>query len=174
MVRLGSDEKPAQHRAAPVNHKEVRMVDSNVKVLGVYRVPFTDSLLERTMNLKYGGIELSFLDRRRAKKHTKEELSSVVLIEVMVTNADENLDMADFGQPNSDQAAYDEAYLSLDGEQVQSRFNKPDDDTIRLTFFLHYYDPQQPLTTSYGKVSCPPIGDMPKRLKEMVPYEPVG
>jgi hypothetical protein len=149
------------------------MADCNVNVLGVYRVPFSDELFEAAMNIKYGGIEPSFLNKRRAKKSVKEELSSVVLIETMVTNPDEKFDIGDFGQPNSDQAPYDEAYLSLDGDRILSRFDKPDGDKIRITFFLHYYNPQQPLTSSCGDLSCPPIEDMPKRLKELVPYEPV-
>ncbi len=149
------------------------MTDCNVKVLGVYAIPFTDELFEAAMNIKYEGIELSFLEKRRAKKAVKEELSSVVLIETIVTNPDESFDIGDFGQPNSDQAPYDEAYLSLDGVQILSRFDKPNEDKIRITFFLHFYDPQKPLKSSWGEVSCPTIEDIPMRLKDLVPYEPV-
>ncbi len=149
------------------------MADCGINVLGVYRVPLTGELFEKAMNIKYGRTRLSFWDKRKAEKTVREELSSVVLIEAVVTNPDENFDIGDFGQPNSDQAPYDEAYFSLDGCQIVSKFDKPDGNKIRITFFLHYYDPLQPLTTCSGVVSCPPIQDMPKRLKEIVSYEPV-
>jgi hypothetical protein len=49
----------------------------------------------------------------------------------------------------------------------------PTNDTFRCAFFLHFYQPDKPLLTSYGTFNCPPVEDMPKRLAQLVPFIPV-
>ena len=42
--------------------------------------------------------------------------------------------------------------------------------SLRVAFYLHFYDAERPLDWTYGKVECPPIEPIPKRLKALVPY----
>src|ERR671919_236329 len=95
------------------------------------------------------------LERQFALK--REELLSVVAFDVSVINADERFDIGDFKQPNSDQVAYDEVYLSKDGRSIKSQTKPNDPKNFRVYFFLHYYDKSKPLLSSYGTVDVPEI-----------------
>jgi hypothetical protein len=151
------------------------MPEPKIEVLGVCKVPLTDELLAEAMELKYGYLGASnSRERRAAEEQLKRELSSIVLIEVLAKNLDERFDVGDFAQPHEDQVAYDEAYLSLDGTQVLSRGDPPPDDTQRIVFFLHFCDPERPLKSSYGDMTCPLVQPMPERLAGLVPYQPVS
>ena len=150
------------------------MSQPRIQVLGAYRVELTDDLLEEAFELKCYGMQLTESERAQMEKIVREELSSVVLLDVLVTNADERFDIGDLGQPGSDQAPYDEAYLSLDGTTVVSRFEPPPGDSFRVAFFLHFFDPAKPLVTRYGDVPIPAIQPMPKHLQELIPYAPIG
>jgi len=149
------------------------MPQPTIKVLGAYKVELTPELFEEAMEVKYGGIDLSDRERKRAEEGVWEELSSVVLLDVLVINPDSRFAVGDFAQPGSDQAPYDEAYLSLDGTSVMSRFEPPMGDSFRVAFFLHFFDPTKPLATSYGEVPVPPLQKMPPHLQKMMPYTPV-
>lgn len=144
-----------------------------VVILGVYKVPLTQDLFREAMEVKFAGLDLSAEERRDAEEAVRRELSSVVLLDVLVSNPDERFDVGDFGQPDSDQAPYDEAYLSLDGKSVISRCTAPASDSLRIAFFLHFFDPTKPLTTSYGLIPVPAIQEMPEHLQRIVPYTPV-
>jgi hypothetical protein len=149
------------------------MKEPKIQILGIYRVDLNEELIEEAMQMKYNGINLSEIEIRKAKEAVLEELSSVVLIDVLVTNPDERFNLGDFGQPGSDQAPYDEVYLSLDGLSMISHDKLPTSDSFRLAFFLHFFDPTKPLKTSYGEIPAPPIRDMPEHYKKMIPYCPV-
>jgi hypothetical protein len=149
------------------------MGEATIRILGVYKVDMTDDRLRQTMDEKYGGIALSESERRQVEECVREELSSVVLIEVLVENRDDHFDVGDFTQPGREQVAYDEAYLSPDGTSVLSRLRMPEDGSLRLAFFLHFFDPEKPLVTSYGELPTPPIQKMPDILPLLVLYEPV-
>ncbi|MBK7201928.1 hypothetical protein [Candidatus Amarolinea dominans] len=144
-----------------------------IKVLGVYKVELSAKLLAEAMETKYGGLQLSAGERIEAEETVRQELSSVVLIDVLVNDPDKQFDVGDFGQRGLDQAPYDEAYLSLDRASVTSRFEAPATDSFRVAFFLHFYNPLKPLTTSYGEVPVPAVQAMPKRFQEMLPYTAV-
>jgi len=152
---------------------ELKMTKAKVDVLGIHKVSFTNDLFEKAMNIKYSGVDLSNQERTMSEKAVKEELASIVLIELLITNPTEEFDVGNFTQPDSDQAPYDEAFLSIDGTRILSRDEKPPGDKLRLAFFLHYFDPKLPLKTEYGNVSCPPIQEMSARLKRLMPYEPM-
>jgi hypothetical protein len=141
---------------------------ANIEVLGVYKLEVTNEVFQAQLPM-YG-------DEEQCRDH----FSFVVLIEVIVTDIDERFDIGHFRQPRlvkgSEQVAYDEALLSLDGEEViardifclRGRGNGPH----RLAFYLHYYDPKLPLKWTYGEVRCPLVTDMPVRLQMLVPYRP--
>jgi hypothetical protein len=147
------------------------MGEPNIAVLGVYRVPADDDLFDRAMEVKYGSIDLSAGEKDEAERAVREELSGIILIEARVTDADDRFDAADFSQ--GDQVAYDEAYLSEDGESVVSKDDRPPGGSFRIAFFLHYFDHKMPIGSSYGDIVLPPPSEMPERLKGLMPYEPV-
>ena len=147
---------------------------SNAKVIGVYRIPYTKELYDIAFQKKYGGIPISFWRKMKIRKLLLEELSSIVLVEAMIDNSDKKFDIGDFHQPNSDQVPYDEVYLDEEGEKIIARcFEMPSSDTLRVAFFLHYFDPTQPINISNGEIVCPKICGIPDRLKNIIRYEPV-
>jgi hypothetical protein len=146
------------------------MPEPTIQLLGAYAVQLTDDLFKEAMASKYGGVQLSDAQRRRAEADVREELSSVVLLELLVLNADSQFSVDDFSQPDSDQAAYDEAYLTADGTSVVSRYDQPATATFRVTFFLHFFDPSKPVSSSYGPLHVPEVQKMPARLQGLVPY----
>ncbi|MFB3897844.1 MAG: hypothetical protein ACE14V_16255 [bacterium] len=109
----------------------------SIQVIGVYTVSFRDRLFSQAYKKQYANITLSFLDRRMVKKRLREELSSIVLIEVIVDNYDKHYNISDFGQEESDQAPYSEVYLSDDGTKIISEgFEVPEAERLRLCFFM--------------------------------------
>jgi hypothetical protein len=130
-------------------------------------------LIREAMDIKFPARTSSEDLRREAKPGVVRELSAVVLVEVEVTGADAEYSAGDFGQPGSEQAAYMESYLSPDGTTVISEYDRPPGDSLRVDFFLHFYDPARPLNTSYGVVSAPRAVAMPERLRKILRYEPV-
>jgi len=145
------------------------------KALAVYRVKLTSELLEEGMEVKYGGRRLSESEREWAKEQVTEEIMSAVLIELLVTNPDDRFNLIDVHQLGSDQAVYDEVYLAEDGRSVipTGLFEVPKGEVIRVGFYLHYFDPDKQLATSYGTIELPPAQDMPEYLQKLIPYHPV-
>jgi hypothetical protein len=149
------------------------LTQPELKLTGVYRVRPTKELFENAMESKYGGIELLEKQRVVAEKAVKDELSSIVLIDIVINNPDKSFSMMEFRQPELDQAVYDEAYLSSDGKSIISRKKQPSGNTKRAAFFLHYFDISKPLLTSFGSVVIQKIDEMPKYLEVIMPYRPV-
>ena len=130
--------------------------------------------LAEALELKYGGLELTPEERATAESSIRAEIGDVVLVEVVVANRDAKFDLSQFGQPRSDQAPYDEAYLDATGTTIIARaFEPPDAESLRVAFFLHFFDATKPLATSYGNVSLPVLKEMPDRLRAIIKYEPV-
>lgn len=153
--------------------KELAIRNERVQVLGAYRLEPSKELFDKAWQIKYGGTHLSRKDRERNEYALRQELSSVVLLEVLVKDVDENFDVSDFAQKDSDQAAYIEVYLSEDGTAVISDLHRPEADALRIAFYLHFFDVQKELQTSYGPAEVPSIREMPNRLEKLLPYEPV-
>ena len=150
------------------------MSSPNTQILGAYKLAATPDLFAQAMESKYGGLALSNNERRLAEEHVRNELASVVLIEALISGRDERFSVGDFGQTGSDQAPYSEVFLSADGRAVIAEaYDVPADSTLRIAFYLHYAEPDRELNTSYGPVKLPPLQSIPKRLAELMPYEPV-
>jgi hypothetical protein len=108
-------------------------------------------------------------------------VGSVVLIEAIVSNRDDRFKIEEFTQrlvnvPESQlQAPWLETYLTADGSERlidERRFVKvPSESNLRMAFFMHFWDPAVPLSTTYGLVKCPPPTAMPGRLEVLAPYE---
>jgi hypothetical protein len=152
------------------------MPEPTIQVLGVYALPVTEELLQEQMNILYGE-DLKGDDLRQAKRRCRKQFPSVVLVEALVRDADDRFDAGDFSQPlpgvarDNWQAAWAETYLSLDGE---SRLDDPSKvNGFRVAFFMHFWEPDKPLLSSYGELGCPAVSEMPERLRRLVPYEPL-
>jgi hypothetical protein len=149
-------------------------VTPRIEVLGTYRLDADPQVVDGAFELKYGGLQLSTADAEEARRRVVEELSGIVLVELLVHDRDERFDLGEFHQVGSGQVAYDEVFLTADGASVLSRgFDVPSVEPLRVAFFLHYYDPNQLLDTTYGSVEPPRPQSMPPRLRDLVPYEPV-
>jgi hypothetical protein len=74
------------------------------------------------------------------------------------------------------QVAWAEAYLTPDGQSrlEDPRWGEPPQATdFRVAFFIHWWEEEVPLVSSYGELRCPAVQEMPGRLRTLVPYEPV-
>lgn len=96
-------------------------------------------------------------------------------------NRDGRFSTGDFSQAQDGvprdnwQVAWAEAFLTLDGNSllVERWKEPPEGSDLRVAFFMHFWDEMKPLLTSYNEVRCPPVSEMPTRLKKLVPYEPL-
>lgn len=154
--------------------------DPQVEVLGVYRLSVTEELLREQLRILHSH-PMSRRERAQAEQACREQLSSSVLVEAMVRNRDDTFDAGEFTQPQRSnpeanwQVAWAEAYLTPDGESllVDRWSDPPATGDLRVAFYLHFWQPNEVLRTSYGDVPCAPAEDMPERLARLVPYVPV-
>ena len=151
------------------------MTIPEVNALGVYNVLLTPQLLAEAMDIKYGGVDLTDTEREQVEKYIAEEISSAVLVDLLIHNPDEKFDLIEFHQLESDQVPYDEVYLSEDGTSVLSDWlgDIPKGALLRVAFFLHYFEPGIALQTSYGVIDLPAEQKMPEYLQKLKPYNPV-
>ncbi len=152
-----------------------------IEIIGVHPIEVTDDLLAQAYEAKYGFSELAGDERRDTEEYLKAELASVVLVEAWARDRDRAFNLCDFGQSANDtlgpddQVAYDERYLSGDGQWMRpSLVERFDERDLRFTFFLHAYDASRPILTCYGPVKPPAVAPMPRRLGRLVLYEPLG
>lgn len=156
------------------------MKQPQIAILGAYRLEVTKSLIKQQFEELFD-YEMSEDQLREALLHCIHQLHSVVLLELLVENCDARFRLDDFTQQidavprDSWQAPWSEVYLTADGESllVESGQPLPGVDTFRVAFFLHYFQPDRPLLSSYGPLECPAIMDMPPRLTRLVPFIPV-
>ncbi len=141
------------------------MAEPTLRILGVYRPVITGEVFNEQKEIC------------GSEKATKEHFAHLVLVEAIVDGVDERFQMSDFRQVTTEggeQVVYDEALLSPDGESVLKRDMDCVSGTppLRCAFYLHCFDERQPLLWTYGEVSCPPVEDVPERLRQLVPYSP--
>jgi hypothetical protein len=156
------------------------MPEPTIQVLGVFALPVTEELLQEQTDLLYGA-SLTDESHQEAERKCLEQLLSTVLVEVLVRDRDDRFRVDDFCQPLEGkeqcrwQAAWAEAYLSLDGESrlETRRPDPPEAKDFRVAFFIHHWEEDAPLLSSYGVLKCPSVGEMPERLQKLAPYEPV-
>ncbi len=113
-------------------------------------------------------------DEKEAQQRVREELGSTVLFDLELRNTDERFAMEHFGQPGSDQAAWDERFLDLTtGTIIGRTLAPPPAASFRLLFYLHFVDTTKPLNTSYGPVAIPQVSPMPPEVWRTCPYQAV-
>ena len=153
-----------------------------IKILGVHPLGATEEIWDQSVTQRHGliGLDLNVERRETAYHEVRDELSRVVLIELVVKERDRSMYMGDFGQtisgdslgPN-DEVAYGEVFLGPAGDRIVANFlDEIEGDLVRVAFFLHEFKPNRPLLTSYGPVETPLLTAMPPRLQRLVPYTP--
>jgi hypothetical protein len=161
-----------------LGYAERTMPTPSIEIIGVYRLPLTDQLVEEQAEILFGAM-LAGRQREAALAQSREQLSSVVMIEALVRNRNPALQMTDFvqskdGEPKESwQVAWAEAYLTADGLNlaVERWSDPPASGDLRVAFFMHFWQEQTPLQSSYGEIACPTPTAMPSRLAALVPYE---
>jgi len=154
------------------------MAEPTIEVLGVYRLRVTEDMFREQFCTLYGR-DPSPSKPGEEERNCRECMESAVLIELLVKNRDGRFDAGDFAQrpeglAKSDwQVAWAEAFLSADGAEliVERLGETPPAGDLRIAFYLHFWDPDEPLWSSYGQVMCPEPIAMPERLERLVPYE---
>jgi hypothetical protein len=150
-----------------------------IKVLGIYRLNVTDELFREQHSILYP--DSLGVSRAISEPQIREQLDSVVLVEALVLSRDSRFDVSEFTQEQAGvprdrwQVAWAEAYLSLDGASLDVERGSPalTSSDLRIAFFIHRWDPNSPLLSSYGEIECPQPQPMPDRLARLVPFEPV-
>jgi hypothetical protein len=140
----------------------------------------TDELVREQHSILYPNDGPS-VNSATSERQIREQLGSVVLVELLVLKRDSRFDMSHFTQGqigvprDSWQAAWAEAFLSLDGTSLAAdRWSPtPGSGDLRIAFFIHGWDATLPLQSSYGEVVCPQPRQMPDRLGQLVPFETV-
>jgi hypothetical protein len=156
------------------------VADPQIEVLGVYGLSVTDELFREQFDLLYD-YPMSKRERADAERQCREQLESIVLIEAVVRDRDTRFKVGGFTQPQDGvpesnwQVAYGEVFLTADGDglTVERWSEAPESGDLRVAFFLHFWQPDKPLRSTYGDVACPSVQEMPERLTRLVPYEPV-
>jgi hypothetical protein len=119
-------------------------------------------------------------DRQEEEENLRFHIDEAAVLEVMVTNPDANFDVGKFIQPdptkaeNFWQVAWNEKFLTPDGETLieLNRTQKlPTASRYRIVFVIHFWNPNQPLRSSYGELALPSIQPLPERLWRLTPYE---
>jgi hypothetical protein len=122
-------------------------------------------------------------DRREVEARFASTITGAVMVEALVQNPDPSFDVGAFQQQDPSlpkhlwQVAWNETFLSADGESVVGRRQKclaQDVDQFRVVFTIHFWNPFIPLESSYGKLSPPPIQPLPGRLWSLAPYKLPG
>lgn len=119
-------------------------------------------------------------DRREEEKNLRSYMDEAAVLEVMVTNPDASFDIGKFIQPDPAkserfwQVAWNEKFLTPDGDALiaLNRTQKlPYVSQYRVVFVIHYWQPNQPLQSSYGELALPARQPLPERLWRLTPYE---
>ena len=147
-----------------------------IQPIAVYAVPVDAAPIRKELDVFY---ESEGLLAETAAYRAR--LIPLALIEVVVSGADERFDVGDFTQEMEFadeeiwQVAYDEAFLSPDGQALVRRDIGCADAVSggRICFYFHLYDPGRPMLWTYGEFQCPAPVPVPEHLAALVPYEPI-
>jgi hypothetical protein len=133
-------------------------------------------VIEDAMQTWYGSRRAQFsrAERAEAEEFIRTELASTVLFDLEVRDIDDQFAVEHLGQPDSNQAAWDEKYLDLtDGKVIGRNLESPPAPSFRLLFYLHFVDRGKPLLTSYGPLPIPRVTSMPDEVWNVAPYRAV-
>ena len=135
---------------------------ATLKLIGAYRVSVSEAE-QRFITEEVTG----------SAERTQEELGGLALLELEVRGAHNDFDLGSLHQVDSDQAPYDERYLTVDGLQMLGS-DPPAIPDFRVCFYVHYFDPTKAISSPDGDLEAPRLGDMPERLSNVCVYEHPG
>jgi len=116
-------------------------------------------------------------DRLELEDHLRRNMHDAAVFEVLVTNSDSRLQIADFMQADPSQpkerwqVAWGETFLTADGEAVIDINYKQTAEQYRVIFVIHFWKPGLPLRSSYGELFSSPLQPLPERLWRLAPYD---
>jgi hypothetical protein len=150
-------------------------VNTDIEIIGVYEYPLTpEGVREATISMA-GEYPDHLPDPAEDVEQYGHNLS---LIEIRAAAKDDRLDPGQFVQADPDQpvenwqVAYEEEFLNEDGTEV---VDEPEDgEPVRLAFYLHFTQFDEPLLTPYGPLELPPPTELPERLRKLFRYVPPG
>ena len=131
--------------AQPSRLGQPNMAAPRIEVIGVYELDVTEELFREQFDILYG-YTMSDEDRIEAEEQCREQLSSIVMIEVLIGDRDERFSVLDFTQAQDGvardnwQVAYAETFLTLDGNSLLAETGKeqPQSGDLRGAFFMHF------------------------------------
>jgi hypothetical protein len=143
-----------------------------ISPIGVYVWPHSAKDLKNLAKAMYGVADADSV------RELKNQLSSLVLIELALNGVGPDFDVGDIAQVpvaergEDTQVPYDETFITADGEQSLGCF-LPDRESFRVVFFLHEFDPTRGLYWTRGEqIDLPKPTELPARLKDHVRYDP--
>jgi uncharacterized RDD family membrane protein YckC len=148
------------------------MTAPKVTVKGVYALTISQDLLEEAMVTKYGGVKLNPEQMQAARNAIREELSHVILVDLLVKNAPEEYNLADIPQGAEQEKPYSLMYLTLDGTAAISRKRPKNEKDIRISFYLHDVRPGDKLKIVDDEVELPAAKPMDFVTYNNNPYRP--
>jgi len=125
-------------------------------------------------------VALSPEELQERREYFEQEFSGVAQVEVLVEYPDARFSVADFKQVNPavpesrSQVAWNEQFLTPDGSRSlgEFRFNQlPSESSYRIVFFIHSWNQNLGLASTYGPLSLVPISAIPERLWQLAPFE---
>ncbi len=150
-------------------------------IIGIHPLDAREELFDQAVTERYGLISLSTdrQTRESAFEVVRQELASVVLVEMVILGRDRRMYMGDFGQSRGDmlgagdEVACCEVFLSADGtDRVADYLDEVGGPDVRVAFFLHDFKPTRPILTSYGPVAPSVLTPMPPRLRRLAIFRP--
>ena len=101
------------------------------------------------------------------KEYVREQLGSLMLIELEVTDAVEPLDLGEIHQPGNTNVPYDEWYYSTDRRTLLGKqFDPLPVGSFAVAFYLHCFERGKPLETPCGNIQLPePQIELPQHLR---------
>jgi hypothetical protein len=102
-------------------------------------------------------------------EYVARELGSLALVELEVRGMPSDRSLIEFKQPHTKYVPYDETYFELEALKplAHNAHSPPAAEDFRVAFYLHFFDPDQPLETPWGNVTlaAPSDGDAPPHLR---------
>ena len=139
------------------------------EIVGLYPVTMTVQELKRKMieNPDYTTYTFDYV---------LSLFSSLYLFEVKVSDAGAISSFINeiTQETGYDQAAYDESYFDQSGTQQIDEPDKTSNGPCRLCFYLHFVDLKVPLEINGKFLRLPAPSEMPKRLAEVLEYQPLN
>jgi hypothetical protein len=126
-----------------------------VRFVGAYRVDVPSSEYDAAMNC------------HDDEEYVRAELGSLALLEIEVTGMPKDTSITEFKQPHTKYVPYDESFFDRTtlAPLEHEHYKLPDATDFRVAFYLHFYDPAQPLSTPWGAVPLGPLSDVPSHLQ---------